>query len=106
MGFYWTRDVYDAFSGNRDIDAKEMAILVAIAHCMNDRTNRGFPSTATLVRMTHLSRSTVYTRLNALQKNGILPHTSGGFHDGVQYANEYTIVFPPDLIRSNNYWPT
>jgi len=97
MGFYWTRDVYEAFGGKADVDTEEMAILVAIAHCMNDHDNRGFPSTATLVRMTHVGRSTVFKRLNTLEVKGILSYKSGGFHDGVQYANEYTIVFPPDF---------
>ena len=94
MGFKWTEQVYKAFGSVKDVDKEEMSILVAIAHCMNDVTNAGFPSTATLARMTHISRSTIFSRLNALEKKGYLSYVSGGFRDGRQYANEYAIKIP------------
>lgn len=96
MGFKWTERVYKAFGPVSDVDKEEMSILVAIAHCTNDVTNAGFPSTATLGRMTHISRSTIFNRLNALESKGYLSYIPGGFRDGRQYANEYVIKLPAD----------
>ena len=94
MGFKWTEAVYKAFGPVKGVDKEEMSILVAIAHCTNDITNAGFPSTTTLGRMTHISRSTIFDRLNTLEAKGYLSYESGGFRDGRQYANEYTINLP------------
>ena len=97
MGFKWTERVYRGFDSVEDVDKEGMSILVAIAHCTNDITNAGFPSTATIARMTHISRSTVFKRLNTLEAKGYLSHIPGGFRDGRQYANEYTIKIPKPL---------
>ena len=100
MGFNWTERVYKAFGPVEDVDKEEMSILVAIAHCTNDVTNAGFPSTATLGRMTHISRSTIFNRLNTLEAKGYLSYVSGGFRDGRRYANEYVIRLPIDGPQS------
>ena len=100
MGFKWTERVYKAFGPASDVDKEEMSILVAIAHCTNDVTNAGFPSTATLGRMTHISRSTIFNRLNTLEAKGYLSYVPGGFRDGRQYANEYVIKLPADEAPS------
>ena len=100
MGFNWTERVYKAFGPVEGVDKEEMSILVAIAHCTNDVTNAGFPSTATLGRMTHISRATIFNRLNTLEAKGYLSYTPGGFRDGRQYANEYVIKFPADPSQS------
>jgi len=95
MGFYWVHDVYEAYQlPNKTVDAEGMAVLLAIAHCMNDGGNTAFPSANTIAKMTHLARGTVFKRLNKLGENGALTYKQGGFYDGRTWANEYTIHFP------------
>lgn len=103
MGFKWTERVYKGFESVADVDKEGMSILVAIAHCTNDVTNAGFPSTATIGRMTHIPRSTVFKRLNTLEAKGYLSYIPGGFRDGRQYANDYTIRIPkaPSAVETH-----
>lgn len=100
MGLKWVSKVYEAYGEpNKTVDAYGMAILVAIAHCMNDQNCEAFPSTNTLAKMTHIARTTVFNRLSELKDAGVLEYDSGGYRNGAQWANTYRIHFPGEKAK-------
>ena len=63
MGFKTSEWAYNV----PNLTAPERAVLVALAHCRNDKTGACFPAQETLVEMTALSEKTVRRALAALE---------------------------------------
>ncbi len=63
----------------RATSSNEQAVLVALAFCMNSKTNECYPSQGTLMDMTHIkSKTTITDALNSLRKKGLLDWDKGG----------------------------
>ena len=94
MGFKLVEAVY-RLDRNATMPS-EQAVLLALAFRANDKTLLCYPKQETLVEMTHLSRATVATALNALRQKGFLDWKSGGPSKrrgkyGQVLANDYTL---------------
>lgn len=58
---------------NSDLrDGSEVAVLVALAHCLNDQTGKCCPSTATIARIARRSENIVRKTLKDLEGRGLL----------------------------------
>ena len=92
MGFKYTDRVYRDV---HDTSPTEQLVLLALAHCANDKTGQCFPSVDTLVKRTHLNRSTVRRGLDALKERGLLTWSSGGRKKrGRVLSNLYMLTLP------------
>lgn len=94
MGFKLVEAVY-RLDRNATMPS-EQAVLLALAFRANDKTLLCYPKQETLVKMTHLSRATVATALNALRQKGFLDWKSGGPSKrrgkyGQVLSNDYTL---------------
>ena len=76
MGFKLVERVYRL--DRTATTASEQAVLVALAFRANDKTLLCYPKQETLAAMTHFTRTTVATALNALKRKGFLDWKRGG----------------------------
>ena len=88
MGFNSTIWAY----GVRDLTASERAVLVALAHCRNDKTGACFPGQETLVEMTGLSEKTVRRALSSLEGSALIKRTAR-FAGRYRTSDEYELLF-------------
>ena len=94
MGFKLVEAVYGL--DRNATTPTEQAVLLALAFRANDKTLLCYPKQDTIAQMTHLSRATVATALNALRQKGILDWKSGGIKNrrgkyGQPLANDYRL---------------
>lgn len=68
MGFKSTEWAYTV----EGLTGPQRAVLVALAHCMNDKTGRCFPSQEDLAGMTMLGEKTVRRALGGLEASGVI----------------------------------
>lgn len=76
MGYHLAETVYRI--GREITSPSEQAVLAALAFRANDTTLRCYPKQDTLVRMTHLSRSTVAAALKSLRAKRFINWIRGG----------------------------
>lgn len=76
MGYHLAETVYRI--GREITSPSEQAVLAALAFRANDSTLRCYPKQDTLVRMTHLSRSTVAAALKSLKAKRLINWIRGG----------------------------
>ena len=92
MGFKYTDRVYRDVTGT---SATEQLVLLALAHAADDKTGECFPSLETLVKRTHLNRSSVRRNLDSLKEQGLLKWISGGRKKrGRVLSNLYKLTLP------------
>ena len=92
MGFKYADRVYRCV---KDTSPTEQLVLLALAHCANDKTGECFPSLVTLVNRTHLGRSTVIRSLDVLKAKGLIRWASGGRKKGGRaLSNLYALTLP------------
>lgn len=72
------------------LPAAQKAVLLALAHCMNGKTGRCFPSQKEICRMTGLSLATVKRSLDALEEEVVISRTKT-VKGGYQSNDEYTL---------------
>ena len=92
MGFKYTDRVYRDV---HDTSPTEQMVLLALAHCADDKTGQCFPSVDTLVKRTHLGRSTVNRCLDSLRGKKLLEWIPGGRKkSGRVLSNLYRLRLP------------
>ena len=92
MGFKYTDKVYKNVANT---SATEQLVLLTLAHMANDKTGECFPSLETLVKRTHLNRSSVRRNLDSLKEQGLLKWISGGRKKkGRVLSNLYKLTLP------------
>lgn len=95
MGFKSSEWAYSVPS----LTAPERAVLVALAHCRNDKTGACFPAQETLVEMTALSEKTVRRALAALVSKDLpVIAKKPRFVGRYRTSDEYELLF--DNYRS------
>lgn len=83
-----TLDRANAIFGAENLGPHERLVWLYIAHCANSRTGTAFPSTASIVRATGVSKRTVHRAIQTLEVAGMLTRTRGR---GRGQTNHYTI---------------
>lgn len=92
MGFKYTDRVYRFVTGTTPT---EQLVLAVLAHIVNDKNGEGFPSITTIVKRSHLGRSTVMRSLDVLRDKGLLKWKPGGrTKNGRVLSNLYVLTLP------------
>lgn len=78
-----------------DLSAPGRAVLVALAHCRNDKTGTCFPGQQKLVEMTGLSEKTVRRALATLEESDLIART-------VRFAGRYRNSDSYELLFDNH----
>lgn len=90
MGFQSSEWAYSV----PNLTAPERAVLVALAHCRNDKTGACFPGQDTLVKMTGLSEKTVRRALSALDsREAPLIARTPRFAGRYRTSDSYVLLF-------------
>lgn len=90
MGFQSSEWAYSVLN----LTAPERAVLVALAHCRNDKTGACFPGQETLVGMTGLSEKTVRRALAALEsREAPVIARQQRFAGRYRTSDSYTLLF-------------
>ena len=97
MGFHYTDRVFKYVKGTK---GSEQLVLLALAHCADDKTGKCYPSLETLAKRTHLHRSTVIRNLDVLKKMRFITWESGGRKKkGCALSNLYKLTIPKKTVK-------
>lgn len=84
-----------AFTFRAEMTTNELFVLVIIAQHYNEAEHRSWPSVATLMDLTRLSRSTVFKVLASLQAKGLIQveqwYQTDAVYDVRQVNNRYCL---------------